>query len=316
MMKYDELKEQIVARHQELNPVDHIVSYPEVEYKYDEKFNRPTLLTKKGEFSLDEWAHGQLCGRLGIPNGYINKCPPDLKEDNINYFLKHRLGDLKLRTIKENRVRAVLTPSYTSIDDYDLIDLIQPFMVSREIEIISCYHGELMTSFRGVFVEQEKVAIEIGDPTKRGVMINNSEVGYMAVQFRAFMYRLVCTNGLVLPRDVGGFHFRHRGNKDRIYHTCETIVNSLDEHLEVYFNKFQNSREVKVSDPLMIIQETVKKENWPKKWEDIFVSAYNIEPHESLFGIINAFTRGAQKLKIHQRVQIEEYATELLREVA
>jgi hypothetical protein len=155
----------------------------------------------------------------------------------------------------------------------------------------------------------------VGDITKKGIVINNSEVGYMAVQFRAFLYRLVCTNGMIAPRDMGGFHFRHRGNKERILESSERLVTDINVKLDGFLESFENARQIEVKNPVERIETDVKDNNWPNKWKDIFTTAYTIEPNESLFGLINAYTRGAQKLPLHSRVEVEEFATGLLKPV-
>jgi hypothetical protein len=117
---------------------------------------------------------------------------------------------------------------------------------------------------------------------------------------------------MIAPKEMGGFHFRHRGNKERIYKHSDVAMDLLDKNLDVYSAKFDKSREIQLLNPPEVIKEAVEEENWPKKWEETFVNAYNIEPSETLFGLINAYTRGAQKLALHDRVEVEEYATNLL----
>jgi hypothetical protein len=38
---------------------------------------------------LSAWASGQLCSRLGIPVSYFKKCPPELQDGNVNYWLQN-----------------------------------------------------------------------------------------------------------------------------------------------------------------------------------------------------------------------------------
>jgi hypothetical protein len=208
-----------------------------------------------------------------------------------------------------------MTESYTPIDNHELIDLVEPLVAGNNIRIVSDYQNDMMLSIRGVFDISNDIPTKVGDITKKGIAINNSEVGYMAVQFRAFLYRLVCTNGMIAPKDMGGFHCRHRGNKQRILDYSTQSVISLNENLSIYLNSFERSRQIELKNPVERIKEDVDEKNWPDKWEDIFTTAYQIEPSETLFGLINAYTRGAQKLTLHNRIMVEEYATSLLRTV-
>ncbi len=319
-MNYEQLREDVFSRKDKENPKDYVIPVMDTEYQYDTATSTPMLIDKKKRyqpFKMTQWGHQQLCGKLGIPNPYINKCPPSLKETNINTFLKGNLGEFKLRVVGDNVVRAVLSPSFTPIDDYELVDLITPFVQANDVEIISYHTSELMTSIRGVFKRTDKTRDELqkGDVVQKGIVVNNSEVGYMAVQFRALLYRLVCTNGLIAPKEMGGFHFRHRGNKERLMSYSGKAVDDLTVNLDGYLQKFDASRLIEVADPIKRIEADVDEKNWPDKWLDIFTTSYHVEPSNTLFGVINAYTRGAQKLSLHNRVEVEEFAMGLLQTV-
>ena len=50
-----------------------------------------------------------------------------------------------------------------------------------------------------------------GDVVQSGVTITNSEIGSGSLIIQPFIYRLVCTNGMVAPRYLNRFYSRHVG---------------------------------------------------------------------------------------------------------
>ena len=312
-MQYEELKQKIKNRQKREVPYDVLLNCQELRYQYDTVKKQGMLLTKNNKHQplyINQWAHQQLLTKLVVPNAYIGKCPPELKEENINHFLSKTDKLWKYRVINDNLIRAVVSDSYVAIDDLKLIDLIEPFLKNRDIGIMNYHVSDVMTSIRFVF-DEVKGKHNVDDIVKKGVVINNSEVGFMALQFRAYLYRLVCENGLISPKNVGGAHFRHRGDELRIMNACASTIVDITNGLDGFYNNFQKMKQFEILEPMTYIEDTCKAQKWPNSWKDYFIKAYTKEPVLSMYGIVNAFSRGAQRLQLHDRTKIEEFAANL-----
>ena len=55
--------------------------------------------------------------------------------------------------------------------------------------------------------------LEEGDLVTGGVTITNCEIGTSSLKVQPFVYRLVCTNGMVVPEYLGTFLAKHVGKK-------------------------------------------------------------------------------------------------------
>jgi hypothetical protein len=53
--------------------------------------------------------------------------------------------------------------------------------------------------------------VQEGDVVQSGVTITNSEIGNGSLIIQPFIYRLVCTNGMVAPRYLNRFYSKHVG---------------------------------------------------------------------------------------------------------
>jgi hypothetical protein len=78
-----------------------------------------------------------------------------------------------------------------------------------------------------------------GDFVQGGITITNSEIGGGSLVIKPFIYRLVCTNGMVAPEYLNQFYAKHVGkmiididNDDQ----WKTIVSKMEQQLELVAN--------------------------------------------------------------------------------
>lgn len=165
------------------------------------------------EFELNDVAHNQVASRLGIPVKYYNamrSTAPQLLADNVNHWLHNTPEKRMVRTL-DNKVRAFLSDRYQRIENDEIANMVLPILLEQEsIVIQSCAITESRMYIKAVF---PKIAGEIvkGDVVQSGIVISNSEVGQGAVSIKPLVYRLVCSNGLIL--DDSKFTARHVGGR-------------------------------------------------------------------------------------------------------
>ena len=98
--------------------------------------------------------------------------------------------------------RALLSERYRRIDNMEIATAVLPlFAGSDQYEVMSC---EVTENRLYLKVVNHRLEMEVskGDIVQAGVMISNSEVGLGAVSIQPLVYRLVCTNGMVV-NDMG-----------------------------------------------------------------------------------------------------------------
>ncbi len=81
-------------------------------------------------------------------------------------------------------------------------------------------------------------------------------------------------------------------------------------------DQFLKTREELVPDPVETIRQLAEarklSRKLSRKFADEVASSYAAEPEPTRFGVINAFTRAAQKLGPLQRIEVERFAGTLL----
>ena len=268
-------------------------------------------------FHLTDWAMNQLCFKLGVPKKYMEKCPPALRDENINHWLSQPdlKDEVKLRC-KNNLVRGIVSDKYVPLDNGSVLGIANDLLDGKDIDIKNFDLSEQSFNMRLTFprLTKDVSKSKVGDIVQCGVHIRNSEVGSSSVHVYALVFRLRCTNGLV---SAGGddeiLNQRHIGI--RMNELRSRFGESIGKASKVgadMMERFIASQEIPVNDPMKAIED-LAKERFSDKFTDEIKSAFAVEPESSRYGIVNAITRASQTLKnMDDRVEVEQFASKYL----
>src|SRR5262245_14401480 len=90
--------------------------------------------------ALTNYAHGQLSQHLGIPKAYYDRMraeQPALLAGNVNTWFKADATNKRMLRTLDGQVRAVLSPKYRPLDNFDLANVVLPTLIDRKAEIVS-----------------------------------------------------------------------------------------------------------------------------------------------------------------------------------
>ena len=127
-----------------------------------------------------------------------------------------------------DKVLGLVSHRYAVIHNNELLKVITPTLEDLKIDItapqIRVTKGGAVTFFKFL---GNKVTGEIqkGDIVRFGIEFFNSYDGSMPVGFHIIAERLVCTNGLVVPKSITEIHIRHIGKAN-----VKTIRNRVSEY--------------------------------------------------------------------------------------
>lgn len=146
-----------------------------------------------------------------------------------------------VRTI-DGRARAFLSNRYRRIDNLDIAKVTLPIIAEMpDARYESC---QITDDYMYIKVVNPRLTAEVvpGDIVQAGVVISNSETGLGAVCIQPLIFRLVCSNGMVV-------------NEARTRRNHVGRVNSTDDNISLY------SQETLAADDrafVMKIQDTVR----------------------------------------------------------
>lgn len=285
----------------------------------NETTNTNTLL------GVTDIAHRQIANNLNIPMRYYErmlKDNPALLAENVNAWFNTEPKVRMVRTLDGN-ARALLSDKYRRIDNFQIAETVLPII--GDIDGITFESTEVTDARMYIKVVNKKLTREVkpGDYVQSGIMITNSEVGLGTVTIQPLLYRLVCTNGMVVNDMKASTRRRHigRGNtsdEDYVLYADDTLLAddhalmlkirdtikaAMDEvHLTNLTEIMREAAEAKITGQIPKMIELAAPEFGFTKHEGEGILDHLIRDGDySLYGFSNAITRYAQDVTSYDR---------------
>ena len=273
---------------------------------------------------VNENAHRQIGTALGIPSKYYDKMQkelPDLLAHNVNAWFDANPQAKMIRTLDGN-ARAFLSDRYRRIDNFEIAQTVLPILGDMpDAHIESCEVTENQMYIKCVNPRLQADVVP-GDTVQAGIMITNSEVGLGSVTVQPLLYRLVCTNGMVVNDAAARKYHIGRANtvgENFQIFTDETIIAddkafmlkirdtvraAVDEaRFGAVVNMMRQAKGVKLDTPdIPKFVELAATEYGMTQTEGRGVLDHLIRDEDlSLYGLANAVTRYSQDVESYDR---------------
>lgn len=164
-------------------------------------------------WEVNPYAQRQLAEVTGIPKPYFDRMlneAPDMLAVNINRWFGDQPSRNMVRTL-DGQVRAVLSDRYQRIDNLEVAKAVLPVLAETD----GLYVESAEITDRRLYIKVVSRRLESfvrpGDLVQSGILISNSEVGAGAVSITPLVYRLVCSNGMIVNKAAK--RARHIGAK-------------------------------------------------------------------------------------------------------
>lgn len=354
--KFDTVLERITDLH-DLNYPDRVVDLKDVRVCKAGSQEHPDVALEVpgiGILNMTDWSRRQLGGMLGVQwNKWFN--PDTVKPEEIQQEMQRRFSrtgqssKLRARRFKKGDpgakkadgfLRAVLSPTYSSIDDIRVFGRLAAKFRGRMDEL-SFIKNHLGTDFynekashysvvgppvnmgdidrghsdprvRGIYDMAEREGLlPDADWVYQGFHVRNSEVGYTAVTIDATTFRLVCLNGAIVTISDGRLMYRmHRGIEDEgIDVLLDSAFRKMPGVWDLNQRRMAGLKDRIIGDPKEEITKFLEKNKASKTFIEAVIKAYEEEPLMSGYGVLQALTRAAhQETDMDKRYEIEELA--------
>ena len=239
-------------------------------------------------YNMRPIAQQSICWRLGIPSNYLRKCPPDIQQKNLNYWIKHEKNEKLFFRFDQGEVRAIFTPRYVPTDNKEVLDRLLEHGYKPDTRVQCSLDDEFML----VSVPDERESFRVnGDRMTPGISVSNSEVGLAALSISTFTLRLVCTNGMISKTAVSA-SYRHVSSK--LLSNLPGVLNELREGFGQQREQFQISLESKVENPEATIESFNRQFELRKEEKEAVEWALAQEYGFTMFSVVNTYTKAAQ----------------------
>ncbi len=145
-------------------------------------------------------AHRQIGTHFHIPAPYYDLMlaeAPHLLAENVNTWMQKSPSRRLVRTMG-GTARAFLSDRYRRLDNFEIASAVLPIIGQmKDARFESCQVTDSRMYMKVVNTRLEAEVVP-GDIVQAGMIISNSEVGTGAVSVQPLVYRLVCSNGMIV----------------------------------------------------------------------------------------------------------------------
>jgi len=304
-------------RSMDLDPIDKVDALDKWVMNFPDG-EMPIATRMEGDsYRLARRAKLQLTTRLGMPERVLDRLSPGLRFATVNHLIQqYEQGSMMtFRTVDKGEdkrvVRALVTERYTPLEDIDVIPLVADVLADTDAEVVRAQFDDDFTHIRVVF-PRTNLEVRKGDVIRTGISISNSEVGVRSLMFDPFSQRLVCLNGMTSTESHGRTSLRHVGNAARLKDSVWRAVEDAKVGAVRMQEQFRKALDHAVADPIKAINDHGTSLLTQDQLKAV-LAAYTVEPDPTLFGVINAFTRGAQTMgDMETQYEVERVGARLL----
>lgn len=238
-------------------------------------------------FALRDMAQLSFAYRLGIPLQYLKRCPPEIQKYNLDHWITKEKNEELLFRFDGNDVRVVFTPRYTPVDNFEILERLDSLGYGPDTEVQCSVDNEFMM----LNIPEGKAFTVNGDKMRPGLSLSNSEVGIAALSISAFLLRLVCTNGMISSTHVAE---KYKHVSRRILDEFPEVLDRVSNELANQKNRFLLSLNSKVAYPENTIKSFNRQFALGKIEQEAVEWAWPQESGDTMFHIVNTYTRAAQ----------------------
>lgn len=271
---------------------------------------------KLNGMDLSDLATGHLCGKLQVPSRYFNRlvdCGMNkLAAENINTWLNDNDKRSFMLRQYDGHIRGVLSGSYSRYDAPEILQSVQEVFGNKHFKTKGSFINEERLHVR--LVENEMLPIENED-LFAGITLDSSDVGRSGLGVRFFIYKQICTNGLVIAKSSAKlFVQKHIGiTHDDFKAGLEAGLENFKAIKDQVVDMIQNTHKIPL--PADITEMTEKLKNVTKLSDDDIDEVYSLvaDRYEATqWGLINGITEVAQKFSLERRIELETLAGDML----
>jgi len=323
------IQNRLTNRYNDLD--DAITAVAQVEAKYKDYNGSPSEhinYSKDGvvavggtEMPMTTVAYHQMLHRLGIPASFAERIDERLLTTNIRRQMKS-LSEKEwvVKTGEQDGtryVRGIVTDRYKPLMDSEVLRKAKQHVEADNIHVDSWD----ITSSENALRLTGKLPLEIaptsnvGDITKIGIAALNGTTGMTKLGINMFLYRLVCSNGMVVPHQLAGIRKTHIGKDfnqtmEEGFRAAFGSAAEVEQRWSDAYGKIL--KDVKASQ-LRKVQEMVESEIGRKATNGLFDEEKHPRSSDTVYSLLNRITEYAHQVDDPiSRGRVEEAAGQLL----
>ena len=274
-----------------------------------------------GEYSLNAWSFGQLCGLARVGRETVNRLQADTATRVFADTLPSGNKPLQVLTAG-NHVRSIHGASYTRLWNIDIVNLAREFATDFQPP------QEAKTGGTGLYAGEEDMFCFLVDPTgwaeidgeafAPGFFLWNSEVGKRSVGISTFWFQKICANHIVWDAvEVVEITRKHTAGVGSVLtdirRTIEALIARRDERRDSFVKVIGKAMREKLGHDADEVLKELAKQGISRNLANQALEIAKERGAFTIFSLVDALTRLAQQLvNAGDRLDIDAKAAQLL----
>jgi len=291
--------------------VDHKVAVKDLSINEDLQLD----LGNGNAINMSNLATSHLCGKLGVPSRYYTKMVEtghsDLARENLNAWFPDDKRTFFVRQY-EDHARGILSGSYSQFDTPEILKEVAEVFDPKTFDLKGSFLSEERLHLR--LVQKEMLPID-GEDLFAGISLDSSDVGRCGLYVRFFVWKQVCTNGLIIAKSSAKlFTQKHIGiTSEDFREGLRAGLENIEEVKRVVTDQIIATGKIPMKTDMEELIKDIKtatllSDDMAQKVIDIATAKYA----STNWGIINGITEVAQDFSLERRLQLEEAAATML----
>ena len=284
----------------------------DIETQYLNLLDMETISIYGIPYSISNWAMAQLCNKFALPYTYLKKCyTKDYELAKINF---ERWATLCNRQVKfriyNNKIVGAVSDKYTFMTNNELLNSL------NEVDDLTGM------TIRNHIITPERLHIRftedkpILDDLYCGISVDNSETGKSSLCLKFFVYKQLCTNGLILRRlESNIFVKKHLGYTNETVESIKkglynlpTFKETAKQLIEESMTDTLTQREMTDTFNNLIARHLLSQQAIDSTSIDYFIQRYG----RTRWALANIITELSQKFTLDTRLTLEDCAGQLI----
>jgi hypothetical protein len=178
----------------------------------------------------------------------------------VNTWLKEKSKEVFIRGLG-NSIRAFFSEKYRVIDHLDVLDCSLNELQAHEAEVEDCYLSETEMNLKVKSNQLKEFVRHKDDLIIGGLLLVNSETGHRALRVEPRIFRIKCTNGMVIEElTTRQIHLGNENDEfdEMVYLSIRRAIRELFGRFGEIIHVLRETTEIKVRNPQRVINNVVE----------------------------------------------------------
>jgi hypothetical protein len=244
----------------EKNVVRKLANYKDLRFEAKDDVN--SLSIGDDAWVLSDAALKILAEDLNIPNPYLRRCPSDVSNYTINYFLQERKDTQTSLLIdtEEEIVRSFMSPQYPYVPTKKIYDI-----MSKTLGEVQIHNSSIDTDIVELITFAPRFDQSIVDsPVKAGIRMLYSDSWSIAPKFDSYLCRIECFNSAIAPIMNRKFRMANKSENEILEQTKMFVEQSVKQ-IPIMLKGFEDLNNQKVDNWTSLVRRICVENQLPHK---------------------------------------------------